>query len=49
MDEQVTTEAPVAAEQDYSGVKYIFNLVAMYLTFFISFAVIAWFGIFSEV
>jgi hypothetical protein len=49
MDEQVTTEAPVAAEQDAGGVKYIFNLVAMYLTFFICFAVIAWFGIFSEV
>jgi hypothetical protein len=46
LENDVVTEA---VETDKKGVGYIINLVALYLTFFISMIVIAWFGIFSEV
>lgn len=43
------TEAPVAPERDARGVSYVFNLIGLYLTFFLSLLLMAWFGIFSEV
>lgn len=48
-DTMGTLESPVAPERDSRGVSYIFNLIGMYLVFFVSLAIIAWFGIFSEV
>lgn len=47
--EIAATEAPVAPERDSRGVSYIFNLIGLYLSFFMALLVIAWFGIFSEV
>jgi hypothetical protein len=38
-----------AVEKDKKGIGYIISLAALYLTFFISMIIIAWFGIFSEV
>lgn len=49
LDAQPTNlEAPVASEKDARGLAYVFNLIALYLTFFIFFVAVAWFGIFSD-
>ncbi len=42
-------EATVAEERDPKGVSYIFSLVGIYVVFAICMAVVAWFGVFSEV
>lgn len=46
LENDVATES---VETDKKGIGYIISLAALYLTFFISMNVIAWFGIFSEV
>lgn len=45
---QTNLEAPVATERDTRGVGYVMSLIGLYLTFFVFFVAVAWFGIFSE-
>ena len=51
-DAAIVTESnvqPESVDKDKKGTGYIVQLIGVYLLFFVSMVIIAWFGIFSEV
>ena len=44
-----TNVQPDNVDKDKKGTGYIVQLIGVYLLFFVSMVIIAWFGIFSEV